>query len=98
MDIALIALVTLIASAVGTLTGFGSSTIMVPARVLFDPLPQTLLLVGIVHWFGDIWKCCCSAAPCAGGWRRAGRHPRQPRDSHSPIRLTASCISAAEPA
>ena len=56
MDIALIALVTLIASAVGTITGFGTSTIMVPVLVSFYPLPQTLLLVGIVHWFGDIWK------------------------------------------
>ena len=56
MDIALIALLTLIASAVGTITGFGTSTIMVPVLVAFLPLPQVLLLVGIVHWFGDIWK------------------------------------------
>jgi len=56
MDILLIALLTLVASAVGTVTGFGTSTIMVPVLVSFLPLPQTLLLVGIVHWFGDIWK------------------------------------------
>ena len=56
MDIALIALVTLVASTVGTITGFGTSTIMVPALVSFYPLPQTLFLVGIIHWFGDIWK------------------------------------------
>jgi len=56
MDILLIALLTLIASAVGTVTGFGTSTIMVPVMVSFYPLPQTLLLVGIIHWFGDIWK------------------------------------------
>jgi uncharacterized protein len=56
MDIALIALVTLVASAIGTLTGFGTSTIMVPILVWFYPLPQTLFLVGVIHWFGDIWK------------------------------------------
>jgi uncharacterized protein len=56
MDTALIALLTLVASAVGTFTGFGTSTIMVPVLVAFLPLPQVLLLVGIVHWFGDIWK------------------------------------------
>lgn len=56
MDIALIGLVTLIAAAVGTLTGFGTSTIMVPVLVSFYPLTQTLFLVGIIHWFGDIWK------------------------------------------
>lgn len=56
MDIALIALLTLVASAVGTITGFGTSTLMVPVLVGFLPLPQALLLVGIIHWFGDIWK------------------------------------------
>lgn len=56
MEIFLISLLTLISSFVGTLTGFGTSTIMVPVLVLFFPLPQTLLFVGIIHWFGDIWK------------------------------------------
>lgn len=49
-------LLTLISSAVGTMTGFGTSTIMVPVLSLFLPLPQTLLFVGVIHWFGDIWK------------------------------------------
>jgi uncharacterized protein len=56
MDILLIALLTLVASAVGTMTGFGTSTIMVPALTPFLPLPQVLLLVGIIHWFGNLWK------------------------------------------
>jgi len=56
MQILYIALLTIVASGVGTLTGFGTSTIMVPVLLLFLPLPQTLLLVGVVHWFGDIWK------------------------------------------
>jgi hypothetical protein len=56
MEVLLITLLTVLASFVGTLTGFGTSTLMVPVLLLFLPLPQTLLLVGIVHWFGDVWK------------------------------------------
>ena len=56
MEIAYITILVLIASMVGTMTGFGTSTIMVPIFLLFSPLPQTLLFVGIIHWFGDIWK------------------------------------------
>ena len=56
MEIIYITILTLIASMVGILTGFGTSTIMVPILLLFSPLPQTLLFVGIIHWFGDIWK------------------------------------------
>lgn len=56
MEILLILIVVMVASAVGTLTGFGLSTIMIPVMVLYYPLPQALLFVGIVHWFGDIWK------------------------------------------
>lgn len=56
MEIIYITLITILAGGVGTLTGFGTSTIMVPILLFFLPLPQTLLLVGIIHWFGDIWK------------------------------------------
>ena len=56
MEILYIALLTILASGIGTITGFGTSTIMVPVLLFFLPLPQTLLLVGIIHWFGDIWK------------------------------------------
>ncbi|MGI5817452.1 MAG: sulfite exporter TauE/SafE family protein [Armatimonadota bacterium] len=56
MTVALIAVLTVVAGGVGTLSGFGTSTIMVPALVVFFPLPETLLLVGIIHWFGDVWK------------------------------------------
>jgi uncharacterized membrane protein YfcA len=55
-DIVYISLLTLLASIIGTLAGFGISTIMVPVLLIVLPLPQTLLLVGIVHWFNDIWK------------------------------------------
>jgi hypothetical protein len=49
-------LLTLISATVGTMTGFGTSTIMVPTLALFLPLPQVLLFVGIIHWFGNVWK------------------------------------------
>jgi len=56
MEILCITLLTILASGIGTLTGFGTSTIMVPVLLLFFPLAPTLFLVGIIHWFGDIWK------------------------------------------
>lgn len=56
MEIIYIAILTIAAAIVGTLTGFGSSTIMLPVMILFFPLPQALLFVGIIHWFNDIWK------------------------------------------
>ena len=56
MYIALITILTIMASAVGTMTGFGTSTIMVPILLLVYPVPQTLLFVGIIHWFGNLWK------------------------------------------
>ncbi len=56
MEILLILGIVIVASCVGTMTGFGTSTIMVPALLLLYPLPQTLLFVGIIHWFGNIWK------------------------------------------
>ncbi len=55
-ELLLLALLTLVASAVGTLSGFGTSTIMVPVLTLFFPLPLTLLFVAIIHLFGDVWK------------------------------------------
>ncbi len=56
MEIILIGLLTFFSSIIGTISGFGISTIMVPVILLFFPLPETLLLVGVIHWFGDIWK------------------------------------------
>jgi len=56
MEIIYLTLLVFVASIVGTTSGFGTSTIMVPILLLFFPLPQTLLFVGIIHWFGDIWK------------------------------------------
>lgn len=56
MDLFLISLLTVAASIVGVVTGFGASTLMVSVLVLFFPLTETLLLVGIIHWFEDLWR------------------------------------------
>ncbi len=52
----LLCLLTLIAAGVGTATGFGTSTIMIPVLTLFVPLPVSLLFVGAIHLCGDVWK------------------------------------------
>ena len=56
VEIVLLALLILLGSTVGTLAGFGTSTVMVPILSLFYPFPLVLAFVGIIHWFGDIWK------------------------------------------
>jgi len=56
MEIPLILFLVIIASGIGTMTGFGTSTIMVPIMLLFYPVPQTLFFVGIIHFFGNVWK------------------------------------------
>src|SRR3990167_3241478 len=56
MDLILLSALTLIASIVGTLAGFGTSTIMLPVLLLFLPYPIALLFVGIIHFFDDLWE------------------------------------------
>lgn len=56
MEIFYIGLLTLLASVVGTITGFGTSTVMIPVLVMFLPPVETIFLVAIIHWFGNIWK------------------------------------------
>jgi len=52
----LIGLFTFISSLIGTVSGFGLSTLMIPVLSLFYPFSIVLLFVGIIHLFGDIWK------------------------------------------
>ncbi len=47
---------TFVAAGIGTATGFGTSTVMIPVMTVFVPLPVALLFVGIIHLCGDIWK------------------------------------------
>jgi uncharacterized protein len=56
MDLLFTSLLTFIAAFIGTVAGFGISTILLPVLILFFPLAQALLFVGILHWFNDIWK------------------------------------------
>ena len=56
MDLIFLSTLVLIASIGGTLTGFGSSTFLIPFVVLIYPLPTALLFVGIIHTANDFWK------------------------------------------
>lgn len=56
MELILISLLTFFASAIGTITSFGTATIMVPVLVNFYNYSPVLLFTGIIHWFGNIWK------------------------------------------
>ncbi|MHC4110066.1 MAG: sulfite exporter TauE/SafE family protein [Planctomycetota bacterium] len=56
MEIILLTALVFVASVIGTTTGFGLSTVMIPVVLLFYPLSQTLFFVGIIHLFGNIWK------------------------------------------
>jgi len=56
LHVILITLLTIVASCIGTITGFGISTTMIPIAVLFIPFLQTIMLVGIVHLFNMIWR------------------------------------------
>jgi uncharacterized membrane protein YfcA len=56
MELILLALLTFFASAIGTITSFGTATIMVPVLVNFYSYNPVLLFTGIIHWFGNLWK------------------------------------------
>lgn len=52
----LIILLIIFASAMGTITGFGTSTIMMPVLMIFFPTSEALLFVSMIHWFNAIWR------------------------------------------
>jgi uncharacterized membrane protein YfcA len=56
MEITYLALLALVGTIVGTITGFGTSTIMIPVLVMYFPPVEAIFLVSIIHYFGDIWK------------------------------------------
>jgi hypothetical protein len=55
-ELVLLCVLTLVAAGIGTATGFGTSTVMIPVMTLFVPLPIALLFVGVIHLCGDVWK------------------------------------------
>ena len=56
MEILYLAIVVFLGGLLGTTAGFGASTIMIPIALLFYPLQETLLFVGIIHFLGNVWK------------------------------------------
>jgi len=56
MEIVYISLLTFGAVLIGTITGFGTSTLMIPILALFIPITHTIILVAIIHLFSGIWK------------------------------------------
>lgn len=56
MEIVLISLLTLAASMIGTITGFGTSMVMVPIMAMVLPPLEAIFFVSIIHWFNDAWK------------------------------------------
>ncbi|MCE2929178.1 MAG: sulfite exporter TauE/SafE family protein, partial [Candidatus Caenarcaniphilales bacterium] len=54
MDFLSLNILVLIASVLGTVTGFGTSTIMLPVVMMFCPLSEALLFVTIIHWFNAL--------------------------------------------
>lgn|SRR3989344_2187008 len=51
-----ITFLTFVSSAIGTATGFGSSTILLPVLAIFYPFQEMLLFVGVLHLANDVWK------------------------------------------
>lgn len=56
MIVVFVALLSLLASAVATISGFGLATIMVPSLLFFMPFAQTMMLVGIIHLVNNTWR------------------------------------------
>lgn len=44
------------AESIGTITGFGATTILVPLSALFIPLKEAIVLVSLFHFFGTLWR------------------------------------------
>ncbi len=56
MELLYLSFIVILASIVGTVSGFGISTLMIPVVIMFYPPGEALLFVGIIHLFGDLWK------------------------------------------
>lgn len=56
MDIAVIAIVAALASALTLYSGFGLGTILLPAFALFFPAPVAVAATGMVHLLNNLFK------------------------------------------
>jgi hypothetical protein len=43
-------------STIGTVTGFGTSILMMPVLMMFFPVHESLVFVTIIHWFNGLWR------------------------------------------
>jgi uncharacterized membrane protein YfcA len=50
MEIILLSILCLFASTAGTITGFGTSTIIMPFVMMFFPVQEALFFVALLHW------------------------------------------------
>lgn len=51
-----ILLLILISSAAGTITGFGTSTLMLPILIMSYPVADALFFVSVIHFFNALWR------------------------------------------
>ena len=56
MSLTGILILILFASTTGTITGFGTSTLMLPVILIFHPLGDAIIFVTIIHWFNAVWR------------------------------------------
>ena len=54
--IAFLSITVFISVCVATVAGFGAGTILTPILLLFFDQTQSLIFVGIIHWFADLFK------------------------------------------
>lgn len=56
MESLLFLLAAFLAEVVGTFTGFGTTTILVPLASFFIPIREAIVLVGLFHLFGTVFR------------------------------------------
>jgi len=56
ISIFLVTLLTIFATTLSTITGFGTTTITLPIMLFFFPIHETILFIAIIHWFENIWR------------------------------------------
>lgn len=56
MEFYLFLIIALLAEIVGTFTGFGTTTILVPLASFFMSLPDAIVLAGLFHLFGTLFR------------------------------------------
>ena len=56
IEIILVTILTVFASTICSITGFGTTTISLPILLLFFPIHESILFMAIIHWFENIWR------------------------------------------